>query len=56
MPRLLMAIVVALVVACGIILGSRLFGVTANTAVAVAIGVVAAAVYVAAGKQNRNRE
>lgn len=56
MPRLLMAIVVALVVAGGIILGSRLFGVTANTAVAVAIGVVAAAVYVAAGKQNRNRE
>jgi len=54
MPRLLLAIVAALVVAGGIILGSRLFGVTANTGVAVAIGAMAGAVYAAAGKQRRN--
>lgn len=56
MPRLLLAIVVALVVAGGIIFGSRLFDLTANTAVAVAIGTVAAAVYAAAGRQRRNHE
>jgi TRAP-type mannitol/chloroaromatic compound transport system permease large subunit len=56
MLRLLTAIVVALVVAGGIILGSRLFGVTANTGVAAALGAVAGAVFLAAGKQRRNRE
>lgn len=56
MPRLLLAIVVALVVAGGVIFGSRLFGVTANTGVAAAIGAVAAAVYAAAGRQRRNHE